>query len=226
MHLTPDQLILWQYGFAHLNATILYTWIVMALLAIFSVLLTRRLTAPEVPRSRWRNATEAIVETIRGQVRDVCGPDGDAFLPFIGTLFLFIATANLLELAPAWHAPTGSLSTTAALAISVGVAVPMFGIQKQGFFGYFKHYLKPTPFMAPLHLLSESSRNVALALRLFGNMMSEGLILAVLFSLTPLIFPIMMQVLGLVTGLIQAYIFAILATVYIAAAVRHSEEES
>lgn len=226
MHLTPDQFVLWQRGFVHLNATILYTWIVMALLITFSALLTRRLTEPEQPRSRWRNATEAIVETIREQIREVCGKDGDAFLPFIGTLFLFIATANLLELAPAWHAPTGSLSTTAALAISVGVAVPMFGIQKQGFLGYFRHYLKPTPIMAPLHLLGETSRNVALALRLFGNMMSEGLILAVLFSLTPLIFPIMMQMLGLVTGLIQAYIFAILATVYIAAAVRHSEEES
>jgi F-type H+-transporting ATPase subunit a len=225
MHLTPDQIVLWRHGFLHLNATILYTWIVMALLVIFSSLLTRNLTAPDQPRSRWRNGTEVIVEAIRGQVRDVCGKDADEFLPFIGTVFLFIAAANVLDVAPAWHAPTGSLSTTAALAISVGVAVPLFGVRRQGIFGYFKHYLKPTPVMLPLHLLSETSRNLALALRLFGNMMSEGMILAVLFSVAPFFFPILMQILGLVTGMIQAYIFAILATVYIAAAVRRSEEE-
>jgi len=226
MHLTPDHMVLWSYGFVHLNATIVYTWIVMALLTIFSLLVTRHLTAPDLPRSRWRNAAEAIVEAIRAQVSDVCGKGADVFLPFIGTLFLFIATANVLDIAPAWHAPTGSLSTTAALAISVGVAVPLFGVQRKGIAEYFKDYLKPTAVMLPLHLLSETSRNLALALRLFGNMMSEGMILAVLFSIAPLFFPILMQMLGLVTGMIQAYIFAILATVYIAAAVRRSEEES
>ena len=224
MHISPDQTILWQWWFLHLNATIAYTWVVMLLLTMGSWLVTRRLASGDQPRSRWQNAFEVVIETIRGQIRDVCPQGGDRYLPFVGTLFLFIALANLLDIVPGWHAPTGSLSTTAALAICVGVAVPVFGIRSQGVMGYFRHYLKPTFIMLPFHLLSETSRNLALAVRLFGNMMSASMIVGILLAIAPFFFPVLMQVLGLLTGMIQAYIFAVLAMVYIAAAVQRGQE--
>ena len=142
------------------------------------------------------------------------------YIPFAGTLFLFIAVSNLLDVVPGWHAPTGSLSTTAALAISVGVAVPVFGVLKNGWLGYFRHYLKPTWIMLPFHLMSETTRNLALAVRLFGNIMSGTMIAGILLAIAPLFLPVLMQALGLLIGLIQAYIFSILAMVYIAAAVQ------
>jgi F-type H+-transporting ATPase subunit a len=224
MHLTPDQMVLWQRGFIRLSATLAYTWAVMILLTVFAVFLRRHFTAAAGSRSRWRTGAEVIVETIRSQIRDICGPGADGYVPFIGTLFLFIAVSNLLDIVPGWHAPTGSLSTTAALAISVGVAVPVFGVLRQGVAGYFRHYLSPSPILLPFHLLSETSRNLALAVRLFGNIMSGAMIVGILLSIAPFFFPVFMQVLGLLTGMIQAYIFAVLATVYIAAALRGKEE--
>jgi F-type H+-transporting ATPase subunit a len=220
MHLTPDHIVLWQWRFVHLNATIVYTWIVMFLLTSVSWLVTRRLPPADGPRSRWQNALEVVIEAMRRQIHEVCPEHGDTYLPFVGTLFLFIGLSNLLDMVPGWHAPTSSLSTTAALAICVGVAVPVFGIQSQGIVAYFRHYLRPTVIMLPFHLMSETSRNMALAIRLFGNMMSASMIVAVLLAIAPLFFPVLLQALGLLTGMIQAYIFAILAMVYIAAAVQ------
>lgn len=225
MHVTPDQIEFFRWRFVVLNATILCTWIVMALLAVGSWLVTRRLASADESRSRWQNALEVTVEFLRGQVRDVCHDDADRYLPFIGALFLFIAISNVLDVVPGWHAPTGSLSTTAGLAIAVGIAVPVFGIQRHGFVGYLRHYLRPTWIMLPLHLMSETSRNLALAIRLFGNIMSGSMIVAVLLAIAPLFVPVVMQALGLLIGLIQAYIFAILAAVYIAAAVQREQEE-
>lgn len=219
MHITPDHIIFCRWAFVQLNLTILFTWIVMALLTLVSWMVTRRLDGAGDPRSRWQNALEVVVSVIRAQVREICPRGGDLYLPFVGTLFLFIAVSNLLDIVPGWRAPTGSLSTTAALAISVGVAVPVFGIRSQGWLEYFRHYLSPSFIMLPFHLLSETSRNLALAVRLFGNVMSGSIVVGILLSIAPLFFPIAMQALGLLTGMIQAYIFAILATVYIAAAV-------
>ena len=226
MHITPDHTILWQWKFVHINATMVYTWIVMALLTLISWLVTRKLASCGEACSRWQTALEAIIETMRKQIREICPRHADTYLPFVGTLFLFIATSNLLDIVPGWHAPTGSLSTTAALAICVGVAVPVFGIREQGLLSYFRQYFRPSPILAPFHLLSETSRNLALAVRLFGNMMSGAMIVAVLLAIAPLFFPVLMQALGLLIGLIQAYIFAILAMVYIAAAVQsqHGQE--
>lgn len=225
MRVTPDQIEFFRWRFVVVNATIVCTWIVMLLLTVSAWLVTRRLPGPEQPRSRWQTAVEVIVEFIRGQIREVCPESGDQYLPFVGTLFLLIAVSNILDVVPGWHAPTGSLSTTAALAIVVGVAVPVFGIRRQGLAGYFHHYLKPTWIMLPFHLMSETSRNLALAIRLFGNMMSGSMIAAVLLAIAPLFVPVAMQALGLLIGLIQAYIFAILATVYIAAAVQREQEQ-
>ena len=137
---------------------------------------------------------------------------------WIGTLFLFVATSSLCTLLPGYQPPTGSLSTTAALALCVLVAVPMFGIAEQGIGGYLKSYLEPTVIMLPFNVISELSRTLALAIRLFGNMMSGAMIAGILLIITPFFFPAVMTALGLLTGMVQAYIFSILAAVYIAAA--------
>ncbi len=219
MHLSPDDIVFWQYGFLKLNATIAYTWALMLVLAVGSKLVTRRLSTA-LRRSRWQNLLEIIVVGIKQQIAEVGLHQPEKHLGFLGTLFLFVATASLFTIVPGYEPPTGSLSTTAALAVCVFVAVPMFGIAELGLGGYLREYLKPTVIMLPFNIISELSRTLALAVRLFGNMMSGTMILAILLTITPFIFPIAMSALGLLTGMVQAYIFSILATVYIAAATR------
>ena len=219
MQITPDTIIIFQWNGIQVNATIFYTWLVMALLIFISWLATRNLTiGPKI--SRWQNFLEVIVGYIRQQVREITQQNPDPFIPFLGTLFLFISVSNLLAIIPGYQPPTGSLSTTGALAICVFFAIPIFGISKKGGLAYFKHYLEPSIFMAPFNVIGDFSRTLALAVRLFGNVMSGSLIAAVLLIITPLFVPIVMQVLGLLIGQIQAYIFTVLATVYIASATR------
>lgn len=219
MEINIDNIVYWEWGFVKLNATLVFTWIAMAVLVLGSWWITRRVRAGP-PISRWQNGLEVIVSWIRETIREAVGRDHGGYLPFIGTLFLFIAGVNVLSVVPGFQPPTASLSTTAALAACVFVAVPAFGIASQGVRGYLRQYLKPTPLMLPFHVIGELSRTLALAIRLFGNMTSGALIVAVLLSLAPLLFPIIMQALGLLVGLIQAYVFAILALVYIASATR------
>ena len=217
MKLSSDEVILWQHGPIHLNETIVTTWALMALLTIGSLAITRRLSTG-LTRSRWQNAFEIIVTLIERQIQEIGLRSARRYLPFVGSLFLFIATSNLCAIVPGYEAPTGSLSTTAALAICVFVAVPVFGIAQRGVLTYLRDYLQPTVFMLPFNIISELSRTLALAVRLFGNIMSGTVIAAILLSVAPLVFPIVMNALGLLTGLVQAYIFAVLATVYIGAA--------
>lgn len=219
MRLSPDELIFWQYGVFKLNATIVYTWGLMLVLAVGSKLVTRKL-ATGLQRSRWQNLLEIVVTGIEKQIGEIGMSQPQKYLGFLGTLFLFVAMASLFTIVPGYEPPTGSLSTTAALAICVFVAVPLFGIEQSGVGEYFRAYLKPTVFMLPFNIISEISRTLALAVRLFGNMMSGTMILAILLTITPFIFPIAMSALGLLTGMVQAYIFSILAAVYIAAATR------
>ena len=219
MHLTPDEMIFWQLGLFKLNATIMFTWGVMMLLVIGSMLVTRRLSTGIDP-SRWQVLLEILVTGIEEQIKEVGLPQPRKYLGFLGTLFLFVATASLCTLIPGFEPPTGSLSTTAALAMCVFVAVPIFGIAEQGMGGYLKSYIEPTVIMLPFNIISEASRTLALAVRLFGNMMSGSMIIAILLTITPFLFPIILTVLGLLTGMVQAYIFSILAAVYIAAATR------
>ena len=219
MHLSPDQVVFWQHGFFKLNATIVFTWALMLLLAAGSKLITRRLSTG-LERSRWQNLVEILVTGIEGQIKDVGLQNPRNYIGFLGTLFLFVAMASLCTVVPGYSPPTGSLSTTTALALCVFVAVPLFGIEDQGVRGYLKSYTKPTVLMLPFNIISELSRTLALAVRLFGNMMSGAMIIAILLTITPFIFPIVMTALGLLTGMVQAYIFAILAAVYIAAATR------
>lgn len=225
MRLSPDSIIFFKNAFITLNGTILFTWLVMALLTFGSWLVTRRLsTGPHVPR--WQNLIEIIVTLLLGQIREVTRQEPRRFLPFIGTLFIFIAICNLLSIIPGFHAPTGSLSTTAGLAICVMVAVPLFGIKDSGVADYLKNYIRPTPMMLPFNVIGEISRTLALAVRLFGNVMSGSMIGGILLAIAPLIFPVIMQMLGLLTGIVQAYIFAILAAVYIAAGLKVHEEQA
>jgi F-type H+-transporting ATPase subunit a len=217
MHITPDQLILWQYGFIKLNVTIVTTWGLMLLLTMGAHLVTRKLTS-DLITSRWQAALEILITGIDGQIREAGLSVPARYVAFIGTLFIFIATANLLTIVPGFKPPTSSLSTTAALAICVFVAVPVFGVAHRGWRRYLKAYLEPTVIMLPFNVISELSRTLALAVRLFGNMMSGTMIIAILLTITPFIFPVAMTLLGLLTGMVQAYIFSILATVYIAAA--------
>jgi len=217
MRLSPDELIFWQFGFVQLNATIVFTWLLMAVLVLGSALVTRRLADGEV-RSPWQNLLEIVVTTIAQQIADIGLAQPQKYLPFLGTLFLFVAASSLSSIVPMFEPPTGSLSTTVALAICVFVAVPLYGIEARGVGGYLKSYIEPTFIMLPFNIISEVSRTLALAVRLFGNMMSGAMIVGILISITPLLFPIIMTALGLLTGMVQAYIFSILAAVYIAAA--------
>lgn len=224
MEITPDVFIFWQQGFAKLNATIVVTWLNMVLLVGASALVTQRLTSNDT-MGRGQNFLEVVVDNIRRQIRDMGLKPADEFLPFIGTLFFFILVPNVLSVVPGYRAPTGSLSTTTALAICVFVAVPLWGIRRRGVIGYFKLYVQPSPFMLPFNIMGELSRTLALAVRLFGNIMSGAMIAGILLSLAPLLFPVLMNILGLITGVIQAYIFAVLAAVYLAAAARARQDQ-
>lgn len=217
MTISPDSIVFWQWGQFVLNGTIVFTWLVMTFLTVIAWLVTRRLSSG-TRISRWQNLVEVLVTGIRDQIREISHQEPGRYLPFVGTLFLFIATANLLNIVPGYMAPTGSLSTTTALAVCVFFAVPLFGITYEGPVTYLHHYIKPTWLMLPFNILGEISRTIALAVRLYGNMMSGTVIVAILLSLTPYFFPVVMQLLGLLTGMIQAYIFAVLAIVYIASA--------
>jgi F-type H+-transporting ATPase subunit a len=218
MRLTPDEWIFWQHGFLKLNATIVFTWVLMLLLAVGSKLVTRKLSM-DLERAHWQNLLEIVVTGIEKQIEEVGLHSPERYVGFLGTLFLFLATASLFTVIPGYEPPTGSLSTTAALALCVFVAVPLFGIKERGLGGYLKSYAEPTAIMLPFNIISELSRTLALAVRLFGNMMSGVMIVGILLTITPFIFPAVMTALGLLTGMVQAYIFTILAAVYIAAAV-------
>ena len=219
MRLSPDQWVFWQHGFVKLNATVAFTWALMAALTVGSALFTRKLATGR-KLSRWQCLLEIVVTAISKQIEEVGLKPANKYLGFIGTLFLFVAASSLCTVIPGFEPPTASLSTTAALALCVFVAVPAFGIAGQGVRGYLKSYLEPTFIMLPFNIISEASRTLALAVRLFGNMMSGAMIVGILLTITPFLFPVVMTLLGLLTGMVQAYIFSILAAVYIAAATR------
>jgi F-type H+-transporting ATPase subunit a len=224
MRISPDSIIFWQQGVFTLNGTILFTWMVMALVVMISILVTRHLSS-DVKLSKGQNLLEGIVFGILGQIREVHKIQPDRHLPFLGTLFLFIALSNILSVVPGFTAPTGSLSTTAALALCVFFAVPIWGISQTGLQNYLKNYIQPTPFMLPFNVMGELTRTLALAMRLFGNIMSGSMIAAIMLAIAPIFFPAIMQFYGLLTGLVQAYIFAVLAAVYIAAGMEVHEKQ-
>ena len=215
MKLSPDDSILVWLGSFPINATLAFTWLVMLILVLGSYLVTRKLK-DDVKMSRWQNLLEILVSGLNDQIRDASRQEPGPYLPFVGTLFLFIVVSNLLAVVPGYTPPTASLSTTTALALAVLVAVPLFGIGSRGLLAYLSDYIKPSIFMLPFNILGEFSRTLAMAVRLYGNIMSGTVIGTILIGITPLFFPILLQFLGLITGVVQAYIFAVLAMVYIA----------
>lgn len=221
MKLSPDDTVFWQYGFIQVNLTLVTTWVLMVVMTLTAYLVTRHLKSA-VHISRWQCILEMVVLGVRDQIKEIGLARPEKFIGYIGTLFLFIAVANLSIIFPWYEPPTGSLSTTVALAVSVFLAVPFFSISEIGLKGYLKSYLQPTFIMLPFNIISEVSRTLALAVRLFGNIMSGGMIISILLSVAPLVFPVLMTILGLIAGIVQAYIFAVLATVYITAATTES----
>ncbi len=223
MQLTPDNTVVFTLGNWPINATLVNTWIVMALLVLISWLVTRKLR-PDVPPNRWRTSLEVIVKTLQGQIEEISLKSARHVLYFAGTLFLFIALSNILGIVPGFIPPTSSLSTTVALTIAVLIAVPLFGIASGGVKHYLKTFIQPSVIMLPFNIIGEFSRGVSLAVRLYGNVMSGAVIAAILLSIAPFFFPVIMDMLGLLTGFIQAYIFAILATVYISSATQEQDK--
>jgi len=217
MEISPDTKIIWSWGFVNLNLTIIFTWAIMAMIVLTAWMATRKLVV-HPPLSRWQNIFEAIVTIMRNHIREIIGPDISRYMPFVGTLYLFIAVSNLLIVIPEYRPPTGSLSTTAALALCVFFAVPIYSIAAQGVGGYLKHYIEPSPIMLPMHIMGELTRTLTLAVRLFGSIMSESMIAGALLAIIPFFLPVVMKLFGLLIGQIQAYIFAVLASIYIASA--------
>jgi len=222
VNISGDTVIFWQYGPILLNATIVFTWVIMGLLLLVVFLVNRSL-AQGRKASRRRHLLETLLAFLMLQIREVMGREPRGFLPFPATLFFFIATANVLAVVPGFIPPTGSLSTTTALALTVLVAVPFFGIRDSGIRAYCANYLRPTPLMLPFNIIGELSRTLALAVRLFGNVMSGTMIAAILIVIAPMVLPVLAQLMGILLGLVQAYIFTILATVYIGAGLQLTE---
>ncbi|HZW98543.1 MAG TPA: F0F1 ATP synthase subunit A [Trueperaceae bacterium] len=223
MTISPDEIVYFSVGPVAVSATLVFTWVVMAVLVIASIVVTKGLRA-EPPLGRGQLVLEALVAFVTSQIREVTRQDPRPYLPFAATLFLFILVSNVLSVVPGFQAPTSSLMTTGALALAVFLAVPAFGISRLGFGRYLRTYLEPTPLMLPFTVLGEVTRTIALAIRLFGNVMSSGLIVTILLAVAPLVFPALMQAFGLFFGVLHAYIFTILALVYIASGTAEADK--
>jgi F-type H+-transporting ATPase subunit a len=208
--------VVFHIGSVPITEPVVVTWGIMAVLALVSWIGLRR---PSL-RPGWLQWTlEVLVETLATQTREVLHRDPAPFLPILGTLFLYIVFANVSSVVPGVHAPTAALETPAALAIVVYFSTHAYGIRSRGLAGYLKTYVEPNPFMLPLHLLSEITRSFSLTVRLFGNIMSHELVLAIVVSLAGLLVPIPLMILGAVIGIVQAYIFTVLATVFVGGAI-------
>jgi F-type H+-transporting ATPase subunit a len=210
-----------QLGPIGITATVVTTWAVMLLLSLAAWLITRRLRVESL--GLFQSAAEGVVLTIRKAIDDVVPDRSAQLLPFVGTLWLFIAVANLAGVLPGVQSPTGNLSTTSALALIVFLSVHWFGIRTDGLRGYMRHYLSPSPILLPFHLISELTRTVALAMRLFGNIMSLEMAALLVLLVAGFLVPVPLLMLHIVEALVQAYIFGMLALVYIGGALQVRE---
>jgi F-type H+-transporting ATPase subunit a len=217
------QLLTFHLGPLRIGTTVLTTWLLMALLGGLSWFGTRRLSVDRP--SRLQTALEGTVLTLRQAIEDVAPGHADRLLPFIGTLWLFIVTANLAGLVPGLRSPTGELSLTVALALLVFLAVHWYGIGIEGYRSYLRHYLAPNPILLPFHVLSEITRTVALAVRLFGNMMSLEMAALLVLLVAGFLAPVPLLMLHIVEALVQAYIFGALALVFVAGGLESQELE-
>lgn len=208
--------VIWQWGPVGITQPVLTTWAVMAVLVLAAAWLRRRLSVQHP--GRMQLLAEMALDTLQAEMRSTMNSDPAPFLPVIATLFIFILGANLSGLVPGVEPPTGALETDLVLALAVFVAVLGWGIHRHGVWGYLKTYTQPSPLMLPLNLLEALTRVVSMTVRLFGNIMSGMFISAVVLSLAGLLVPVPFMALDLLTGLIQAYIFTVLAMVFVAAA--------
>lgn len=215
------QLLAFQFGPLHIGATVLTTWLLMAVLTGVAWLGTRRISL-EAP-SRLQTALEGIVLALQAAIEDSASGHARRLLPFVGTLWLFIGAANLAGLVPGLRSPTGDLSLTVALALLVFASVHWFGVRIVGFRPYLRHYLDPNPILLPFHLLGEVTRTLALAVRLFGNMMSLEMAALLVLLVAGFLAPVPLLMLHIVEALVQAYIFGTLALVYVAGALQSHE---
>jgi len=207
---------LFTLGPVPVSETIVVTWGLMAVLALAAWFLTRSLSARP---SRGQAAIELVVGTIEDQIRSTMRVAPRPYVSMIGTLFLFILTANWSSLLPGIEPPTAHIETDAALGLIVFLATIYFGVQARGLGGYLKTFAEPTMVMIPLNLVESITRTFSLIVRLFGNIMSAVFIIAIMLSLAGLLVPIPLMALDLLTGAVQAYIFTILAAVFIGSAV-------
>jgi F-type H+-transporting ATPase subunit a len=217
MHANPLKTeILFHLGPIPIAEAVVTTWAIMALLVLVSWLALRKASTDA---GALQTALEVIIESITSQVGEIMGANAARYVPLIGTLFIFLVCANLSAALPGVQAPTAHIETPAALAAIVFLSVHYFGVRSRGWRAYAMHYLRPNPILMPLNVLSELTRTFSLMVRLFGNMMSHEFVLAIVAFLAGLLVPIPFLVLGILIGLIQAYIFTVLAAVYIGAAV-------
>ncbi|HTQ71078.1 MAG TPA: F0F1 ATP synthase subunit A [Acidocella sp.] len=211
---------LFHLGPLPITSAVAVTWLIMAVLILGGALLTRRLTL--IP-STTQAALELVVEAVDGQIRDTMRVEPAPYRAFIGTLFLFIFTANWSTLVPGVEPPTAHLETDAALALLVFLAVIWFGIRAGGVRGYLTSFAAPNPVMIPLNFVESLTRTFSLLVRLFGNVMSGVFVIGIVLSLAGLLVPIPLMALDLLVGAVQAYIFAVLAMVFIAQVVSETK---
>lgn len=211
------------FGFLTLHSSVLTTWGIMLAVTAFAGLTTRNMTM--LP-SRLQTIIEAIVGVIEQSVLAVAPQHGRMIMPFIATLWLFLVVANLLGLIPGLHSPTRDLSVTAALALLVFLSVHWFGIRTRGLKNYLRHYLQPTPILLPFHILSELTRTLALAVRLFGNIMSLEMAAMLILLVAGFLAPVPILMLHIVEALVQAYIFGMLALIYLAGAIQSQQSQT
>jgi len=215
------ELFAFSLGPFRIGPTVLTTWLLMAVLTVVAWLGTRRLQV-EAP-SRWQMVFEGLVLALRQAIEDAAPSHALRLLPFIGTLWIFITAANLMGLVPGLRSPTGDLSLTVALALLVFASVHWFGIRIDGLRTYLRHYLEPNPILLPFHVLGEVTRTLALAVRLFGNMMSLEMAALLVLLVAGLLAPVPILMLHIIEALVQAYIFGTLALVYVAGALQSHE---
>jgi F-type H+-transporting ATPase subunit a len=213
-------IVIFRLGPIAITRPVVTTWAIMAVLIVVSWMVTRRLDRRP---DRIQAVLEIAVTGILGQIEEIIRKDARSLLPLLGTLFIFLVVANLSGVLPGVEAPTAKLETPAALALIVFVSVHYFGVRARGFLGYLASFAKPKLIMLPLNILSEVTRTFSLMIRLFGNIMSGEFIIALVVALAGLFVPIPFMVLEILLGLIQAYIFTVLATVFIGAAIRDGE---
>jgi len=209
--------VVFSIGPLQVTSTVVYTWIIMALTTILFTLLGRGL---KVRPTRFQNALEWLVETLDGLIESMIPKQHRILLPLVGTLAIFIATANLGGLIPGLKSPTTDLNTPLALAIVVFFSVHYYGIRAHGLIGHLRHYVEPVFFMLPIEVAGELARTMSLTFRLFGNILGEEIVIAVLFLVLPAIVPVPMMLFSIFTSIIQAYVFVMLTVVYLGGAVQ------